>query len=106
MKTIRTALIAALIMSSLLIFSCKKSEIQKPIESLSSCETEFKGESVSCDYQREAVFSFTAANEMDYVKLQGELKYFTGTEAVITVEGGNMIVAQSTPVGSTNRVIT
>lgn len=78
------------------------------------CETEFTGQAVSCDDTREAVYTFTADADQDYIKIQGGLTNFTGADAVITFldEEGNVIddldnltVSQWTPGESSNRVI-
>jgi len=70
------------------------------------CETEFKGEAISCDATREATYTFTADTEHDYIKIQGGLTNFTGEDAVVNVSGGNLQATQRTTGGSSNRVIT
>lgn len=69
------------------------------------CETGFSGEAISCGTQREAVYTFTSEEALDYIKIQGGLTNFTGADAVVTVTGGNLTVSQWTPGGSSNRVI-
>ncbi|MEW5675452.1 hypothetical protein ABGT15_03990 [Flavobacterium enshiense] len=69
------------------------------------CETEFRGEAVSCDNTREAIYTFTADSDQDYIKIQGGLTNFTGEDAIVTVTGGNCTTFQSTPGGSSNRII-
>lgn len=69
------------------------------------CQLGFEGVAISCDDTREAEYTFTAEEDMDYIKIQGGLTNFTGADAVVTVTGGNMTVSQWTPGGSTNRVI-
>lgn len=69
------------------------------------CDTEFTGEALACGSTREAVYTFTPDADHDYIKIQGGLTNFTGDDAVVTVTGGNLSVSQSTPGGSSNRVI-
>ena len=70
------------------------------------CQTEFQGLAVECGTTREAVYTFSSADGIDYIKIQGGLTNFTGADAVVTYTGGNNItVSQWTPGGSTNRVI-
>lgn len=74
-------------------------------EVCSGCETGFTGDAVACGTEREANYTFTADADMDYIKIQGGLTNFTGNDAVVTVVGGNLTQSQSTPGGSSNRVI-
>lgn len=74
-------------------------------EVCSSCELGFFGEAISCGTEREANYTFTADSDMDYIKIQGGLTNFTGNNAVVTVTGGNLTQSQSTPGGSSNRII-
>ncbi|MEY3236656.1 MAG: hypothetical protein RI883_757 [Bacteroidota bacterium] len=69
------------------------------------CQLNFAGLAISCDDTREAEYTFTAEEDMDYIKIQGGLTNFTGADAVVTVTGGNLSVSQWTPGGSSNRVI-
>jgi hypothetical protein len=70
------------------------------------CETSFSGETIDCDNQlREAVYTFTSADDLSYFKIQGGLTNFTGGSAEVTVDGGITTDDQWTPGGSTNRVI-
>jgi hypothetical protein len=69
------------------------------------CQTSFSGEAISCGSQRQAVYTFSSADDISYVKIQGGLTNFTGADAVITIVGGNMTATQWTPGGSTNRII-
>jgi hypothetical protein len=69
------------------------------------CATSFTGEAVTCGTQREAVYRFTAESDMSYIKIQGGLTNFTGADAEVTITGGNLSSSQSTPGGSSNRVI-
>lgn len=70
------------------------------------CETSFTGETIDCDDQlREAVYTFTSAEDLSYFKIQGGLTNFTGGSAEVTVDGGITTDDQWTPGGSTNRVI-
>ena len=70
------------------------------------CETSFTGETIDCDNQlREAVYTFTSADDLSYFKIQGGLTNFTGGSAEVTVDGGITTDDQWTPGGSTNRVI-
>lgn len=69
------------------------------------CETEFTGEAISCGSTREAIFTFTPDADQEYIKIQGGLTNFTGADAIVTVSGGNLTASQSTPGGSSNRVI-
>jgi len=69
------------------------------------CETSFSGEALSCGTSREATYTFIADADQNYIKIQGGLTNFTGEDAVITVTGGNLTASQSTPGGSSNRVI-
>lgn len=70
-----------------------------------NCETEFLGQAISCDNTREAIYRFVSEEDQDYIKIQGGLTNFTGEDAIVTVTGGNLIVTQSTPGGSSNRTI-
>lgn len=74
-------------------------------EVCSGCEIGFFGDAIACGTDREANYNFTAYVDMDYIKIQGGLTNFTGADAVVTVIGGNLTQSQSTPGGSTNRVI-
>lgn len=74
-------------------------------EVCTACETGFFGEAISCGNDREATYTFTADSDMDYIKIQGGLTNFTGADAVVTVDGGDLTVSQYTPGGSTNRII-
>lgn len=69
------------------------------------CETSFTGEAISCGSAREAIYTFTADTDQEYIKIQGGLTNFTGEDAIISVSGGNLSYSQSTPGGSSNRVI-
>lgn len=69
------------------------------------CELGFSGEAISCDNTREAVYTFTADEAMEYIKIQGGLTNFTGADAEVIVEGGSLNVSQWTPGGSSNRII-
>ena len=69
------------------------------------CTTSFTGEAITCGAQRQAVYTFISANDENYIKIQGGLTNFTGADAVITISGGNLTSSQSTPGGSSNRVI-
>ena len=75
------------------------------IEAIEACVTSFTGNAISCGNQREAVYTFSSKDGISYVKIQGGLTNFTGADAVVNVVGGNMTVSQSTPGGSSNRVI-
>lgn len=74
-------------------------------EVCSGCETEFTGDAIACGTEREANYTFTADTDMSYIKIQGGLTNFTGADAVVTVIGGNLTQTQSTPGGSSNRII-
>lgn len=69
------------------------------------CETSFTGEALSCGTAREAIYTFTADTDQEYIKIQGGLTNFTGEDAIISVSGGNLSHSQSTPGGSSNRII-
>jgi hypothetical protein len=71
------------------------------------CATTFEGDAISCGTEREAVYTLTAESDMSYIKMQGGLTNFTGADAVIEfLEGGaNLTYSQSTPGGSSNRII-
>lgn len=69
------------------------------------CETSFTGEAISCGSTREAIYTFTPDADQEYIKIQGGLTNFTGEDAIISVSGGNLTYSQSTPGGSSNRVI-
>jgi hypothetical protein len=69
------------------------------------CELGFSGSAISCDDTREAVYIFTADEALDYIKIQGGLTNFTGSDAEVIVSGGDLSVSQWTPGGSSNRVI-
>lgn len=70
------------------------------------CVTSFTGEAISCGQTREAVYKFKSDTDLPNFKIQGGLTNFTGANAVVTVTGGNNITTtQSTPGGSSNRII-
>lgn len=82
------------------------------------CETAFSGEAVSCDYSREANYTFTYDGELDYVKIQGGLTNWAGGDAVVHLNNefiafngdgigsvGDYTIKQWTPGGSSNRII-
>jgi hypothetical protein len=71
------------------------------------CATTFEGEAITCGTEREAIYTLTAGNDMSYIKMQGGLTNFTGADAVMDfLEGGaNLNYSQSTPGGSSNRII-
>ncbi len=69
------------------------------------CESSFSGEAISCGSDREAVYRLRASEDMDNVKIQGGLTNFTGADAEISITGGNLVASQSSPGGSSNRVI-
>ncbi|ESU25289.1 hypothetical protein FLJC2902T_30970 [Flavobacterium limnosediminis JC2902] len=69
------------------------------------CATSFTGEAISCDDTREAVYTFTTDADQEYIKIQGGLTNFTGADAVVTVSNENLEITQSTPGGSSNRII-
>lgn len=71
-----------------------------------ACENAFTGKAISCDTEREAEYTFTSKEDVSDLKIQGGLTNFTGSDAVVTVTGGNLTVSQKTPGGSLNRVIT
>lgn len=74
-------------------------------ELCSGCELGFTGNAITCGTEREANYTFTADSDMNYIKIQGGLTNFTGADAVVTVVGGNLTQSQSTPGGSSNRII-
>src|SRR5688572_25976491 len=76
------------------------------IEAIDPCTTSFTGEAISCGNARQAVYRFTSVDAQDYIKIQGGLTNFTGGDATITIAGGNLTSSQSTPGGSSNRIIT
>jgi len=69
------------------------------------CTTQLTGNAELCGEQREAVYRFIAAEDLEYIKIQGGLTNFTGANAEVTITGGNLTSSQSTPGGSTNRII-
>lgn len=69
------------------------------------CATLFIGEASSCDSTREAVYTFTSAEDLPYVRFEGSLTDFTGPDAVITILGGDLAATQSTSGPTTNRII-
>lgn len=71
-----------------------------------ACKNTFTGKAISCDETREAEYTFTSKEDITNLKIQGGLTNFTGSDAVVTVTGGNLTVSQKTPGGSSNRVIT
>ena len=75
------------------------------IEAINSCQTSFTGTANSCSNARQAVYHFTSVNDLSYIKIQGGLTNFTGDDADVTITGGNLTWSQSTPGGSSNRVI-
>ena len=80
------------------------------IEAVDACETSYTGEVNSCATEgRTATFTFTSKEAVDYFKIQGGLTNFTGGDAIVDVDvtGGTFEEPeQSTPGGSSNRVIT
>ncbi|MFV5696562.1 hypothetical protein ACM55G_14120 [Flavobacterium sp. LB3P122] len=70
------------------------------------CVASFTGKAISCGQSREALYKFKSVSDLSYFKIQGGLTNFTGTNAVVTVIGGtNTTTTQSTPSGSSNRII-
>jgi hypothetical protein len=69
------------------------------------CATSFTGIARSCGIQREAVYTFTSQNDLNYIKMQGGLTNFAGADAQVIISGGNLTSSQSTPGGSSNRII-
>ena len=69
------------------------------------CTTTFEGEALVCGTDRQAVYTFIAEEDTDYIKIQGGLTNFTGADAVVTIDGGSLTHTQWTPGGSSNRVI-
>jgi hypothetical protein len=70
------------------------------------CESTFTGEAISCDSTREVVFTYTAGEDLDHLKIKGGLTNGTLEDAVVTIEGADLDVTQKTPGNSSNRVIT
>ncbi|MFD2890435.1 hypothetical protein ACFS5J_00190 [Flavobacterium chuncheonense] len=70
-----------------------------------SCSTTFEGEALACGTDRQAVYTFIAEEDTEYIKIQGGLTNFTGADAVVTIDGGALTHTQWTPGGSSNRVI-
>jgi hypothetical protein len=70
-----------------------------------SCQTAFTGEAIACGNARQAVYTFSSSDALNYIKIQGGLTNFTGADAIVTISGGNLTSSQSTPGGSSNRVI-
>ncbi len=74
------------------------------------CTTSFSGVKDVCsleDQDRQATYTFTSQEDLNYFKIQGGLTDFTGGDADVTVSGGStQDPTQKTPGGSTNRVIT
>ena len=75
------------------------------VVSANCCSTSFSGIALSCDDTREALFTFTSEEALDFVRIQGGLTNFTGQDAEIIVTGGDLSVQQWTPGTSSNRVI-
>jgi len=75
------------------------------IEAIDPCTTSFTGEAVNCSTQRQAIYRFTSTEDESYIKIQGGLNNFTGSDATITITGGILTSSQSTPGGSSNRII-
>ncbi|MFV8269575.1 hypothetical protein ACNQGP_06495 [Flavobacterium sp. GT2N3] len=70
------------------------------------CVTSFTAEAISCGQSREVLYTFISDTDLSYFKIQGGLTNFTGADAVVTVTGGtNIKTTQSTPGGSSNRII-
>lgn len=69
------------------------------------CVTAFEGKAIACGTEREAEYTFTSTEDLSYIKIQGGLTNFTGDDAIVTITGGNLTATQSTPGGSSNRVI-
>ena len=70
------------------------------------CATAFTGQAIACGEQREAVYTFTSAEALEYIKIQGGLTNFTGENAeVIVTDATGMTTSQWTTGGSSNRVI-
>ncbi len=71
------------------------------------CETSFTGKTISCGTAREAIYTFKSDADISSFKIQGGLTNFTGADAEVIVTGGtNITKGQTTPGGSSNRVIT
>lgn len=69
------------------------------------CATAFEGKAIACGTEREAEYTFTSTEDLSYIKIQGGLTNFTGDDAIVTITGGDLTATQSTPGGSSNRVI-
>jgi hypothetical protein len=69
------------------------------------CVTSFTGEAIECGTAREAVYRFTPTEDVSDIKIQGGLTNFTGADAEVTIEGGDLTHTQWTTGGSSNRVI-
>src|SRR5688572_17689989 len=55
------------------------------------CETSFTGEAKACGTAREAEYTFVSEDAQGYFKIQGGLTNFTGTDAIVEVNGGTGI---------------
>ena len=75
------------------------------IEVINPCSDIFTGEAISCGTQRQAIYRFKSVDAESYIKIQGGLTNFTGADAIVNVTGGNLTASQSTPGGSSNRII-
>lgn len=75
------------------------------ITAIAVCENSFEGNAISCGTEREAQYIFTSKEDAGYIKIQGGLTNFTGADAVVTIDGGELVAGQSTPGGSSNRII-
>lgn len=70
------------------------------------CATSFSGQAIACGTAREAVYTFTSSEAIEYIKIQGGLTNFTGADAeVIVTDATGMTTSQWTTGGSSNRVI-
>lgn len=74
---------------------------------IDSCETSFTADSVTCDSSsRTIVFTFVSDQDLDYVKIKGNLNKGLTEDAVITVDGADFDVTQKKTGNSTHRIIT
>lgn len=69
------------------------------------CDTEFIGQAIKCGEQREAIYRFTSATDLDYINMEGGLTNFNGSDAKVIVSGGNLTVTQSDSRDGNDRII-
>lgn len=93
MKTSRTlGQLAFLILFGVVIYSCSKVGLKDL--NTESCDTEFTAQAISCKVQRTVIYTFTSPENAEKITIQGDLKDFTGPDAIISISGGALVSNQ------------